>query len=110
MTATPLWPPIPGHYKMRLGRGAVWSAVHIWLGQSTGDDGDQRGMFCWRAKINSGEVDIHRAWPYCAGRRIDKAEYDYMMAVHQWAKTDAPHAPEAKPHEAVNFLRTPTIF
>jgi hypothetical protein len=110
MTATPLWPPISGHYKMRLGKKAAWSAVRIWLGQFIDDNGDPRGMFCWRAEINGREVDIHDAWPYCAGRRIDKAEYDYMRSVHEWAASDAPHSPEANPRKPVDFIRMPTIF
>lgn len=111
MTATPLWPPISGHYKLRLGKRSVWSAVRIWLGHAADPDGGEpRGMFCWRAEINGKEVDIHRAWPYCAGNRIDKTDYDYILAVMDWAATDAPHAPEAKPTATVNFLRSPTIF
>ena len=114
MTATPLWPPIAGYYKLRLGKRSVWSAVHIWLGQGPNvgdpDDTEPRGPYIWRAAINGKETDIHRAWPYCAGQRIDKAEYNYILAVMNWAATDAPNAPEANPKATVNFLRSPTIF
>lgn len=75
--------PIEGYYRLRLARGAVWSAVRIWHGPpldpDTGEEMDR--SWRWQATINGALVEIDRVWPRCAADRIDQREHDYLIRI-----------------------------
>ncbi len=103
--------PTAGFYRMKLVKGAPWSPVRIWLGQSPDpDDGEPRGEFTWRAEINGHEERIEKAWPWCAGEPIGEAEFRYLLATHQHAVAHEPDMPEAAPFTPIDLHTMPTLF
>ncbi len=124
--AVPVWPPIAGHYSMRLARGGVRVAVRIWYGAAIIDGEEQDrapGWFCeidgradrWERDDDSGyrcrvPLEIERAWPYCAGEPITESEYRYLLAHAEWARQHQPEHPRAQPRKAVDFNTLPMRF
>ena len=99
--------PTAGHYRLRLRKGAPWSAVRIWQGFGTDPlTGEtlERGWI-WRATLNGVEVRPERVWPNCAGEPIDRAEHDYLVAIHRHAVEHEPDLPEAAPYTPVDWSK-----
>lgn len=71
--------PVTGCYRIRLRRGAPYSAVRIWLGPpidpDTGEQMSERG-YRWQASINGSPVPLEQVWPGCARDPIPLAEHD----------------------------------
>jgi hypothetical protein len=113
-----VWPPVPGLYAMRLAKGGLRVAVRIWFGPAIIDGEEQDRGHDWRVEIDgyterlesdrdSGyrcrvALDIHEAWPFCAGNPIDQAEYDFLLRRARWARDYAPDHPAARPRERVD--------
>jgi len=104
--------PVAGFYKMRLVRGGPFVAVRVFFEASrdpaTGDVCDRSPR--WQASIDGREADIWRAWPYCSGRPIDQAEYDYLLAVSAHARKHDPSMPEAVPGKPIDMNKLKPIF
>lgn len=104
--------PEAGFYRTKLARGGPWCGVRIWFGAppdpETGELLDRSHR--WQAEINGNACDIDAVWPHVAGRFIDKAEYEYLVALSKHAKTYAPEMPEAEPTRGIDFNKTRPVF
>lgn len=104
--------PTAGLYRMKLVRGGVFVPVKIEFRPSrdpeTGEPLDRSPG--WHALLGDEEVPIERVWPWCAGEPITQAEYDWRVALKQWAVKHAPAEPEANPKQAVNLRQMPPLF
>lgn len=103
--------PEEGYYTTRLGKGAILSAVRIWYGQSFDPKtGEQLDRFTWLASINNEPVSVLRVWPHVAKSRIDVDEYNRIIGLMVWAKTNDPDGAYANPKKAVDPLKAPIPF
>lgn len=97
--------PTAGFYQLRLVKDGPWVPVRIWRGFGadplTGEI-IERGWI-WRAELNGAGVPVDRVWPYCAGEPIERAEYDYMLAMIDHATRYEPAMPEANPWEKIDW-------
>jgi len=124
--SVPVWPPIAGHYAMKLARGGVRVPVRIWYGLAIIDGETQDrapGWFCeidgrsdrWERDADTGyrcrvPLEIDRAWPYCGGEPITEAEYRFLVADAAHAREWRPDHPKAQPRKAVDFNTLPMRF
>lgn len=111
--------PQAGLYAVRMRKGAVEVAARITYeplrDPETGEKLDRSYYFA--AEIN-GEPDPDpqpepndRVWRvYEFGRRIERAEYDFLLADRAWAAEHAPELPEADPTKPIDLLKTPVPF
>ncbi len=129
--------PMAGRYLMPLVRGGVLVPVRIWFGpppdpetrapldrtprwnceingeiayRCTGPTREAaRCLWCRRdGAPKCGElIDVYDAWPYCARRPVDEAEYRYRLALRAYAESHEPDAPAAQPGRKVDWLRSP---
>lgn len=95
--------PVPGFYAVRLTRGGVECAAQV----IQDDDGHWSGLINGDA-VQDGEEDANRTFPdrllniSLFGRRIDKGEYDYLLARYFHYRKNDPADPRARPKERVN--------
>lgn len=124
--SVPVWPPIAGHYAMRLARGGVRVPVRIWFGLAVIDGEEQDRGHDWRCEIDgrtdrwerdaeSGyrcrvPLEIDRAWPFCAGEPILEPEYRFLVADAAHAREWRPEHPKAQPRKPVDFNTLPMRF
>ena len=104
-----VWLDQPGLYAITLVKGAVEVPVEVRC-EPTPDPGDPDNAMdrsaWWSIILADGTV--HRGphlfpnWSI-TGRRIDRAEYDYLKADRQWAAAHGPHLPEATPDRPVDL-------
>lgn len=111
--------PEPGYFQMRLTKGGVFVPARILYAPTRDPETNEplERSWYWHGIIN-GEPDpkpmpsptdrVMRIWT--GGRRIDKAEYDFLLADRTWAKQHAPDLPEARPNEAVDLAALPPVF
>lgn len=111
--------PIPGFYAWRFRKGAPEVGCEIAYGPTldpdTGEALDR--PYWWSVRI-SGHPDINpglvpgdTVWSvYIFGRRIERAEYEFLVADRQWAAEHAPDLPEAKPRESIRLSAMPPLF
>ena len=106
--------PTEGHYRVKLAKGSVWSPVCLWFGPPadplTGEELDRSPR--WQALVRGKpwERDVLELWTWCAGQPIGANEYQYLLAIHRHASAHEPDMPEAAPREAINHMKTRTIF
>lgn len=110
--------PTPGLYKMRLlkrdklGNRGPWVPVKIEFRPPkdpvTGELLDRSPSF--HALLGDEEVPIEKVWPWCAGEPIGEAEYEWRIALKQWATNHAPAEPEANPNKTVDLRQMPPLF
>lgn len=104
--------PEAGYYRTKMVRGGPWCAVFIWHGPTpdpeTGEPLDRSPH--WQATVNGAEIDVWNVWPFVSDKRIEREEYDYLMALSKHAKTHAPEMPEAEPTKRIDFNRTKPVF
>jgi hypothetical protein len=100
----PLWPPLPGHYRMRLVKSGPWVPVRVFQGFGADPDGGEpRGMWTWRAERRGVEVHIDQVWPSCAGEPISESEYQFLLARADYAMKHDNSLPDATPRQAVDY-------
>jgi hypothetical protein len=85
--------PTVGFYKLKLSRGTVLRAVHLWYGPPadpvTGEELDR--SWRWQAMLDDGAlIDFERVWPVCAGDPITEQEFKRCVARVEWARQHAP--------------------
>lgn len=111
--------PTPGLYAVKLRKGGVEVAARIAFEPTRDPDSDElldRSPH-WSATIN-GETDpdpspepSDRVWRvYEFGRRIDEAEYRFLLADRMWAREHAPNLPEASPRQKIDHLTVEPPF
>lgn len=59
------------------------------------------------AEIQGSPASLWRVW---MSRPITRADFDYMTAVADYAKTYAPHMPQARSLQAVDLRTQPSLF
>lgn len=107
--------PVPGLYAWRFKKDAVEVAAEIRHEPTADPDFPDNAMdrtALWSARI-SGQDDANASpepsdtvWSvYEHGRRIERAEFDWLVADRRWAAAHAPALPEANPKRPVD-LRT----
>lgn len=95
---------IDGLYRIRRG---VWRPIAIWHGRPldpvTHEPLDRslrwNVLYCGRPIF-----DFSRVWPKCWENPIDQAEYDYLIARHEWAIAHDPRDPFASPSGRIDLL------
>lgn len=107
--------PMPGLYAWRFVKGAVEVGAEIRYAPTPDPDfpdNPQDRSPLWWANVNGQEDPEPQPTPsetvwsiYVFGRRIDRAEYQFLLADREWAREHAPHRPEANPTKPVD-LRT----
>lgn len=105
--------PVPGIYRLRLSKGAPWSAVRIWdEAERCPETGELMEDERFRCLVNGRDVnpDHYAERVNCFGERIDDREYAYLLSVNGWAVEHAPETPEASPTERVDLHKSPPIF
>jgi hypothetical protein len=104
--------PVAGFYKGRMVRNGPWVPIRIWHGPTrdpeTGEELDR--SWHWQAERLGVEIDVFIVWPYCAGHRIEQAEYDYLLADHRWAVANNPDDPAARPRDAIDHHAMKPVF
>ena len=95
--------PRAGTYYMRRVKNGPKLAVVIWHGPPrdplTGELLDRSHR--WQAHVNGEEADPWAIWSRC--RPIERPEYLYLLARHEYALQHDPSLPEAAPKSAVNL-------
>lgn len=61
------------------------------------------------AEIDGAAVDVDAVWNR-RGRAIDRAEYDYQIAIGRHAKAYLPKHPRAEPRSRIDLLTVPLPF
>jgi hypothetical protein len=114
--------PEEGFYKTRDARRdgdkrGVWIPVHFWHGPTPDPDFPCNKMdrapywHCLkRGKPILNPLHIFELWAVCAGNKIDRAEYDYLLAQAEHADAYAPDSPYGKPRQTVDLNAIPPIF
>lgn len=111
--------PQPGYFAVRLVRGGVEVAAQILYGPSRDPVTNQPLDRSWHYSVTLDGVPdadprpepndlVTMVWIY--GRRIERAEYEFLLADRAWARRHRPDSPEAKPREAVDFTTMPLPF
>lgn len=112
------WPE-PGYFSLRLVKGGPMVGAELTYAPpndpETGEPLDR--SYYWSARID-GEHDpspepmpserVMRVWLH--GRRIDKAEYDYLTKDAEWARRFAPDDPRANPRQKVDIRVIRPLF
>lgn len=94
--------PRTGWYKAKMVKGGPFVAVWIWY-----EGEDEPTLEC----LVDGEwADAYKVWPLWGGVRINKAEYDRLLAKAQCAKQHEPGRPEANPRKRVKLRELPPIW
>lgn len=106
----------PKLYAVHLVKNGPRCPVKVWYGfptdPDTGETLDRSPR--WHVILNGEFVEptlilmLVGNVGYVKGKEIDQAEYDYMLRVREWALQN--DAPEAKPREAIDLKKLPTIF
>lgn len=118
----PGWPTKeqPHLYRVRLVKGAAWSAVKVWYGQPldplTSELLDRSPR--WQVEVNGTLINepfdlvmlIDGQAPIVKGERIDEVEYRYLLKTHSWAREYEPDAPEANPRKRINLNELRPLF
>jgi hypothetical protein len=78
--------PIPGLYKCKAGRHAVWQPVRIWIGECVDPITRQPLDRPFRLMCTVAEHarPVEDVWPSCADHPISPAEYRYLTELLQW--------------------------
>ena len=103
--------PCCGWFKRRLVKGGVHVAARIWLDSCVDDEtGDLVADETLQCEVDGRYADAYAEWPWLCGHPISKAEYDYLVALSQHARTHEPDHPAADPRQPVDWLTAPIPF
>lgn len=93
-------PTQPGCYRVRLRKGAPWSAIRIWLGhptdEATGEEMRER-PFHWQCTLNGAPRDLFDVWPGCAREPISREEHDRLVSLARTLDEDSPFYDPLRP-------------
>jgi hypothetical protein len=105
--------PVAGYYKTRLCRGGPWVPVVIRY-EVTPDPYFPENIMdrgaVWSAEVAGEPVDVFDAWPLRCDEPIAESEFNYLMALAEWAEDNAPDAPEAQPRQAIDLHNMNPLF
>lgn len=105
--------PQTGLFKRRLVKDGAWVPVKIWYGApldpDTGEELDRSPR--WQAlEGDRPSDDVPHTWLYSCDHPIDKAEYDYLMALGRYSVAHDPESPEARSHKPIDLHRLKPVF
>lgn len=95
--------PVSGYFAVRLVRGGVECAAQV----IEHNDGTWSGLINGEPVLD-GDVDVGRTFPdrlqniWLFGRKVDKTEYDYLLARYLYYKENDPTDPRGNPKLKVN--------
>jgi len=107
--------PEPGHWLVRLVKGGPSVPACIRWCETTVEPGEPSNLMhgtryrFLAAFINGDPVPLDRVW-LTRGTPIDRAEHDFRVADTNWAMTNAPAEPAARPTERVDLRQTSIPF
>jgi hypothetical protein len=93
-----------GWFKARVSKRAVLVPAKIYLRSVVGEDGElvePEKLIC---EIGDRDFDVLEAWPKLCIRPITASEYQYLMALRQWAKESARDQPQAVDGRPVDWM------
>jgi hypothetical protein len=111
----------PFFYRLRLVRGAAYSAVKVWYGYPIDPDTDEtltERPAMWRCEINGlpdsidavmVEMDGDTGRPVIKGDLVSEIDYRLVMERVQWATTHAPNHPDASVRKPLDMNLLPPI-
>lgn len=105
--------PEPGYWLIRLRRGAPDVPACIQWEQTLHEPGRPSNRMerspVLTGRINGEIVPWERIW-FTRGRPINQAEYDYRVALTEWAMANAPDEPAADATKPIDFLTASLPF
>jgi len=93
-----------GYFKARVRRYAVLVPSRIFMRSVVDELGElvqDEELVC---EIGDTPFDVIEAWIKLCIRPITLGEYQYLMAVREWARASAPDQPQAKDGAAVDWM------
>jgi DNA polymerase-1 len=93
-----------GFYRRRLVRGGPWVVARIWREPEVDFmTGKPTGLDVLQCELGGERRDPVIEWLKLCSHPIEEAEFRYRAATADWAKKHAPHEPEAKPSEKIDW-------
>ena len=105
--------PQPGYWMLRLVAGGP--EVPAMIERRPTEPGnpdnvlDRSPLSLLHAEIDGAPASVDAVWER-RGRAIDRAEYDYQIAIGRHAKTYLPKHPRAEPRSRIDLLTVPLPF
>lgn len=102
-----------GWYWTRQVRGGPRMAARIWWGFPTWmtEEETTDRQPAWNAEVDGQpHDDVDGLWVWVADKKIDQAEYDYLLARSHHARTWDPSMPEADPKKPIDLNRAKPPF
>lgn len=96
--------PQAGWFKTRMVKQGPWVPARIWLTSFTDEHSELTEDEQFWCEVNGSPRDADWQWPWLCFNPISEAEYNYMMAVQEWAHQHAPSEPEANPRQKVDWM------
>lgn len=101
------------YWKARLVAHGPWVGVKTWYGPAIIDGEEQDRSHRWQAIVRNettsrailmgDEIPIEVDGVFLRSiTKIDRAEYEYLVAHSKWASEHAPHLPDAAPKVKIN--------
>ena len=84
-----------GYFKARVSKRAVLVPAKIYVRSVVDEAGELVEPERLVCEIGDRDFDVFEAWPKLCIRPITASEYQYLMALRQWAKESAPDQPQA---------------
>ena len=83
--------------------------ARIWLVQEVcPDTGELLADEIMQAEVGGAQANPELEWSFVRGNPIDEAEFNYLMALQEWAAEHAPDEPMANPRQPISWLKVPT--
>lgn len=96
--------PQPGFFKRRFDRSGVWVPARIWIVQHVNGDGDLTQPESFACTIGDDTFDAFEVWVELCKNPITRNEYEHLMRVRAWARTQRPDQPEATPTKPIDWM------
>ena len=97
-----------GWFKRRLVRHGPFVPCKIWIFSPTDENGDLVGDEVLQAECNGRRADPEAQWEWLRQNPITEAEFNYLVAMIDWTRENAPDEPMANERQAVDWNRIPT--
>jgi hypothetical protein len=102
--------PQSGWYWTRIVKGGPKVGVKIWLEQDVDETGELINPPVLKASKGDKFVNPFHIWTYVADNVIEEAEYNFLMAKAEYARTVDTSLPEARPDQKVDRRSIPKLF
>lgn len=102
--------PGAGFYAHKLVSQGVRVPIRIWFGPPLVERRLLDRSPRWQAVVNGLVDDVWSVWPFCAGSRIERDEYRFLLKREAWARRFQPEHPAANPRKRIDVRSMPPIF